>query len=123
MALRKLTWWDAFKVADDSTRPGPCFRFVGGIEVDPTGHVYLADNGNNRIRKIAPDGTASDFVRGAGTGSADVGNDAIRKVTPAGVVTTLAIEGLKPEDVAVLPDGRLVVADTGHNQVKVLPRP
>ena len=120
------------------------------VVADAAGNFYVALRYRNRIRKIAPDGTSSDFVGGAGIGSADgqgaaatfaspaglgidaegnlyvadVGNDAIRKVTPAGVVTTLAIEGLKmPEDVAVLPDGRLVVADTGHNQVKVLPKP
>jgi hypothetical protein len=79
--------------------------------------VYVADNGNNTIRKITPAGVvttlaglAGSFGSADGAGStarfynpfgvatdssghvyvADIHNDTIRKITPAGVVTTLA---------------------------------
>jgi streptogramin lyase len=91
-----------------------------GAAVDSTGNVYVADSGNNTIRKMTPVGTnwvvstlaglPGSFGPDDGTGSAarfwnpqgvavdsagnvyvaDVGSDTIRKVTPAGVVTTLA---------------------------------
>jgi sugar lactone lactonase YvrE len=86
-----------------------------GVAADLYGNIYIADNGNNRIRKIASDGTVSTLAgSGAmalqdGTGAqasfncpqalttdaqgnvfvSDSGNNCIRKITPAGVVTTL----------------------------------
>src|SRR6266849_4769521 len=41
--------------------PGATASFNGpsGVAVDNAGNVYVADAGNNLIRKIAPDGTVS----------------------------------------------------------------
>ena len=39
----------------------------GRVEVDPNGNVYISDSANNRIRKVAPDGTITTV---AGTGAA-----------------------------------------------------
>ena len=86
-----------------------------GIAVDEGGVLFVADSGNNRIRKVMPDGHVCTlaggkfgFADGSGcvaqfkiphsvaidaTGSlyvADGGNDCIRKVTPDGVVSTWA---------------------------------
>jgi len=96
------------------------FNAPDGITIDLEGTLYVADSGNNCIRKVRPDGLVSTFV-GNGTpgfadGTADIarfshpggvaiddrtgtlyvadtGNNRIRKVTPEGVVTTLAGSG------------------------------
>lgn len=90
----------------------------GGLASDAQGNIYLTDGGNNRIRKIALDGTISTI---AGTGVAgfsgdggpatkatlgnpaglvfdasgnlcfaDVDNARIRKITPGGTISTIA---------------------------------
>jgi len=88
-----------------------------GLAIDSSNNLYVADSGNDTIRKIAPNGAVStlaglagNFGSTDGTGSAalfgnprgiavdtndnvyvaDTSNETIRKVTPAGVVTTLA---------------------------------
>lgn len=103
--------------------PGSVARFYhpSGVAVDAQGTLYVADNGNQTIRKITPDGIVTTLAgtaggKGAtdGPGSearfrfptglavdargtlyvADFLNATIRKVTPTGVVTTLAGAGL-----------------------------
>ena len=93
------------------------FSSPGGIALDSSGTILVADTANHTIRKITPDGVVTTFAGTAGqsgsddgTGSAarffapnsialdsagnmfvaDTGNDTIRKITPAGVVTTFA---------------------------------
>ena len=93
------------------------FNNPAGVAVDASGNVFVADQGNSTIRKIAPGGTVTTFAGTAGaTGSndgtgaaarfnapegvavdsvgnvyvADTRNDTIRKITSGGLVTTLA---------------------------------
>src|SRR5207249_1055264 len=92
-----------------------------GVAVDGAGNLFIADTGNQRIRKVSPAGTIT-TVAGNGTfgpsgdgGPAtsaqlsypagvavdgagnlfivDTGNQLIRKVTPAGTITTVAGDG------------------------------
>jgi streptogramin lyase len=94
-----------------------------GVATDNAGNVYVADYGNDTIRKIAPNGAVTTLAGTAGTaGNADgIGANAsfstpygiatdsagdvfvaemsshtIRKITPAGVVTTLAGKAGEP---------------------------
>jgi serine/threonine protein kinase/sugar lactone lactonase YvrE len=93
------------------------FLAPGGVAVDASGLVYVADSGNNTIRKITPDGNVTTFAGLAGqhgsldgTGRAarfyapfgiavdkagnvfvsEVGNCTIRKITPDGQVMLFA---------------------------------
>ena len=103
----------------NGTGTAASFSRPAAVAVDGSGNVYVADAGDNTIRKITPAGEvttlAGSGVRGSanGTGTAasfsepfgvavdgsgnvyvgEYGNNAIRKITPAGEVTTLAGSG------------------------------
>lgn len=95
------------------------FKYPNGVAVDAYNNVYVADLGNQRIRKISPAGLVttlagngiSTFADGQGTAASfnspyriaidsdntiyvgDEANQRIRKVSPTGLVTTLAGSG------------------------------
>lgn len=92
------------------------FRYPDGAVVDSQGNIFISDQSNHKIRKLATDGLVSTFagsgvagfLDGAGTTAkfyypagmaidtddnlyvADYSNHRIRKITPGGVVTTYA---------------------------------
>ena len=105
--------------SDSASRAIARFNDPYGLTTDSSGNIYVADSGNNRVRKITPTGVVTtiagngtiSFLNGTGT-SAQIGyprglvldssgnlyvtesqNHRIRKITPAGVVTTFAGTG------------------------------
>jgi sugar lactone lactonase YvrE len=108
-------------------------NFPSGIAVSADGTLYIADTRNNRIRRIAPDGTITTI---AGTGVAgffgdggpataarlsapaqilldpdgtlyftDYANGRVRRITPDGMIGTIAGNGNFPQPYNSLGDG------------------
>lgn len=94
--------------------PAPAARFDGpaAVAVGADGAVYVADSRNHAIRKISPAGQVSTVagrpVPGHFGGYADGPSHTARFCAPAGV--------------AVLPDGGIVVADTGNHRLRRIAR-
>ena len=81
-----------------------------GLAFDAAGNLYIADTQNNRIRKIATDGTMSTF---AGTGTADSTGD-------GAAATSAALH--EPMDVAVDAQNNIYVLErTGNRLRKITP--
>jgi gliding motility-associated-like protein len=134
------------------------FNSIYNVAVDAAGNLYVADAGNNAIRKITPQGIVSTLAGGGAVGFqdgkgaaalfhapsglvvdkqgnvfvADEDNEVIRKITPDGTVTTFAgtgdygwQDGPKstatfnfPRDVAIDGAGNLYVVDEGNNAIR-----
>jgi sugar lactone lactonase YvrE len=75
-----------------------------GIVIAPSGIVYIVDTGNNKIKKITPEGVVTTL---AGTGDSD---DAVG----AGNVAKFS----SPKGITIDQDGNLYVTDTGNNKIK-----
>jgi hypothetical protein len=77
-----------------------------GVAVDAAGNLYVADYGNNRVRKVALDGTITTI---AGNGSQGFSGD-------GGPATGAALD--QPIRVEVDPLGNLYIADAGNRRVR-----
>jgi len=75
-----------------------------GVAVDAAGNLFIADHGNWRIRKVAPNGIITTFA-GGGNSNAD-GIDALQAAlqTPSGVFANK--------------DGNLFIADFGNKRLR-----
>ena len=133
-----------------------------GLAVAGDGSLFIAESGNNRVRRVSPAGimttvagtgqsgfggdngpaTAAKLsgpvgLAVAGDGSlfiAESGNNRVRRVSPAGIMTTVAGTGQSgfggdngpataaklsgPVGVAVAGDGSLFIAESGNNRVR-----
>jgi sugar lactone lactonase YvrE len=82
----------------------PSFNSPAGIAVDKAGNLYVADYGNNLIRKITPGGLVSTFAGSGMQGSVN---------GPANLATFN-----EPTGIAVDASGNLYVADAGNNLIR-----
>jgi len=143
--------------ANSSAGPSP-LNYPYGIVCDAAGNIYVADSGNNQIKKITPGGLVSVFAgtgalganNGAGSTAtfnrpwgitmdkqgniyvADAGNNLVRKITPLAQVSTVAGSGAKgavngagmtasfnnPAGVVVDAAGDVFVVDSDNNLVR-----
>ena len=102
------TYAGGMDIRGDTDGPALEARFSApfGVAVDDDGVVYVADTGNNKIRRISPDGmvsTLNDIL----TGQFDIRD---------GIGGAPAFHN--PMDLAVDHDGTLYVCDTGHHFIR-----
>ena len=120
------------------------------VAVDAAGNVYVADTGNNQVRRIDPLGTITTVDTGNALSGprgvavdragnvyiADTGNRLVRRVSPGAPVTTIAGNGTccysgdgslaldarlnQPWGVSVDANGNVYVADPANNAVRML---
>lgn len=89
----------------DGTGTAARFKLLSGLAVDGSGNIFIADTGNNVIRKSSSTGAVTTFAGKAGTaGSADGTGTAATFDTPSGV--------------AVDASGTLYVADTLNHTIR-----
>ena len=132
--------------AGTSNGPGASASFnqPEGVAVDAAGNVYVADAGNNLIRKITPGGLVTTFASGIGNPSgiavdangnvyvADFVNNLIKIITPGGTVRIFAGSGVAgaddgtgstasfnhPAGIAIDAAGYLYVTDEGDHLIR-----
>jgi DNA-binding beta-propeller fold protein YncE len=93
---------------DPSPIPGrvASFNAPAGLAVDTVGNIYLADKGNNRIRKISATGIVTPFT-GNANGSAGNTDGSLTEATfnaPAGIT--------------IGADGTMLIADMSNNRIR-----
>ncbi|OOQ57997.1 cadherin-like beta sandwich domain-containing protein [Mucilaginibacter pedocola] len=128
----------------DGTGTAARFKNPYNVASDAAGNIYVADYGNNAIRKITPAGVVTTILTGLSLPGgltfdaagnlyiADTGNQVIKKMTPDGVVSIYAGTGdvgsndgpalsasfRNPQDVAMDGAGNLYVADYSNQVIR-----
>ncbi|MGQ9525928.1 MAG: NHL domain-containing protein [Armatimonadota bacterium] len=82
--------------------------FPTGLAVDAEGNLYIADTDNQRIRKVARDGTISTVAGNGNQGFSGDGGPAVEA------------ELVSPTGVAVDASGNLYIGDFGNSRVRVV---
>jgi sugar lactone lactonase YvrE len=80
-----------------------------GVAVDAEGHIWIADTGNHRVRRIDADSGVIETV--AGTGEAGYSGD-------GGLAVDARLSN--PRSVVVFDDGPAAVADSGNHRIRIL---
>lgn len=90
--------------AANGTGTSAQFNAPYGIAVDSSGTIYIADSGNNEIRKITSSGIVTTLAGQTTAGNVDAMGTSAQFNTPYGLVVT--------------PSGDLYVADYGNNTIR-----
>lgn len=88
----------------DGKGPHGRFRRPASLTTDPRGGLFVADTGNNAVRRVSPEGEVTTLAGRPPGGAAD------------GVGGTAGLRW--PTGIAVGPDGALWVADFGNSAVR-----
>jgi hypothetical protein len=91
-----------------ATNPATRLNAPRGVSPAADGGFLVADTGNNRIRRVDPNGVITTV---AGNGTAGFGGDG--DAATGGSLN-------QPRDVAALPDGSFLIADTGNNRIRLV---
>ena len=93
--------------ADNPTGTLATFRYPHGIDLDASGNIYVADNGNHTIRRITPAGAVTTVAGTAYTG---------------GYADGAALSSLFswPEAVTVAPNGAWYIADSDNESIRAV---
>jgi ATP-dependent protease HslVU (ClpYQ) peptidase subunit len=134
------------------------FLAPSGLTIDATGNLYIADTGNDKIRKITPAGLVTTIAGTGVAGSTDGGvgiasfycptdvaigtsgnlyvadecNNKIRKITPSGIISTFAGNGIEgsadgigvlasfnnPHSIATDISGNVYVSEWGNHKIR-----
>jgi hypothetical protein len=90
----------------DGAGAAASFDTPSGLALDRGGNLYVADTGNNRVRKVTPEGVVTTVAGEGSRGFADGAAAEARFDAPLGV--------------AVDKDGNVYVADTYNDRVRLL---
>ena len=131
---------------DGTAATGAVLNAPVALALDTAGNLFIADSGNNRIRKVSPDGIIATVAASLAAPSgvavdaagnlliADRFNNLVRKVTPGGIITTAAGAGDSgfsgdggpatsamlslPSGVTVDAAGNLFIADQANERIR-----
>ena len=110
--IRKISPQGVVTTLAGNTHPGSAngkgtaasFAHPAGVAIDAEGNLFVADAGNNKIRKVSPDGMVTTLA-GNGIRGATNGQD-----------TTVSFN--KPMGIATDKSGNIYVADYQNNLIR-----